>query len=316
MGGDAEGPPAAGSGLVMRISCRLYQPVSALAALFVSACGQPAPSETALPDEPETAPAPAPVPGSLELLWTASGFEAPEGAALAPDGSYFISNIGPGPEDAKDGNGYISKLNTDGTVANAKFAVGMDAPAGLAVKDGVLYAADRDGVAMFDAATGAAKGKVVMEGVGFLNDMTVWKGDVLVSDSGTATIHKVTPEGASVFATSEGWAGINGLLGDGDRLLIATMADGKLIDYRGPDVEEVIATGMKKADGVGIIPGGGYLISSWPGEIFHVGQDGTVTKVIDTEAEGILQNDLNVYGDIVIVPNWEPGTVTAWRIIP
>ena len=289
--------------------------VPALAAFVLTGCGQPAPAEPELVVLAEDVAPPAPIPGSLELLWTASGFEAPEGAALAPDGSYFISNIGPGPEDAKDGNGYVSKLNTDGTVAVAKFAVGMDAPAGLAVNDGILYAADRDGVAMFDAATGKAKGKAPIEGAGFLNDMTVWKGDVLVSDSGTATIHKITPEGATVFATSPGWDGINGILGDGDRLLIATMAEGKLIDYRGPDAETVIATGMKDADGIGLIPDGGYLVSSYPGEIFHVGGDGVVTRVIDTREEGIQQNDLNVYGDIVIVPNWAQGTVTAWKIV-
>ena len=288
---------------------------SAFAAILLSGCSSETPEKTAQPEalaqEVETRIAEA---RSLELVWMASGFEQPEGAALAPDGGYFISNIGPGPEMEKDGNGYISRLNADGTVAAAKFAGGLDAPAGLAVHEGVLYAADRDGVAMFDAATGAAKGKVVIEGVVFLNDMTVWKGDVLVSDSGTATIHKVTPEGASVFATNAGWEGINGVLGDGDRLLISTMTDGKLIDMRGPGAETVIATGMKDADGIGLVPGGGYLVSSWPGEIHHVGEDGVVTLMIDTRADGILQNDLSVFGDVVIVPNWEPGTVTAWKI--
>ena len=290
--------------------------IPSLAVLVLAACGGPAPEETAevavVAEEVETA-----VPGTraLELVWMASGFEQPEGAALAPDGGYFISNIGPGPETEKDGNGYISKLNADGTVAAAKFAEGLDAPAGLAVHEGVLYAADRDGVAMFDAATGAPKGKVVIEGVAFLNDMTVWKGDVLVSDSGTATIHKVTPEGASVFATNAGWEGINGILGDGDRLLITTMTEGKLIDLRGPETETVIAAGMKDADGVGLVPGGGYLVSSWPGEIHHVSEDGVVSLMVDTKADGILQNDLSVFGDVVIVPNWEPGTVTAWKIV-
>ena len=287
---------------------------SAFAAIVLSGCSSETPEQTAQPEalaqEVETRMAEA---RSLELVWMASGFEQPEGAALAPDGGYFISNIGPGPETEKDGNGYISWLNTDGTVAAAKFAEGLDAPAGLAVHEGVLYAADRDGVAMFDAATGAAKGKVVIEGVVFLNDMTVWKGDVLVSDSGTATIHKVTPEGASVFATNAGWEGINGILGDGDRLLISTMTEGKLIDLRGPGAETVIATGMKDADGIGLVPGGGYLVSSWPGEIYHVSEDGVVTLMIDTKADGILQNDLSVFGDVVIVPNWEPGAVTAWK---
>jgi len=287
-----------------------------LAGLLVSACNQATPAETELPVPEDVVPAPPAPPGSLEMLWIASGFEQPEGAALAPDGGYFISNIGPGDSGALDGNGYITRLNADGSIANARFAEGLHAPAGLTVHEGVLYAADRDGVALIDAATGASKGKVKMDGVVFLNDMTVWKGDVLVSDSGTATIHKVTPEGALGFATSTGWAGINGILGDGDRLLVSTMEEGKLIDVRSADSESVIASGMKDADGIGLVPGGGYLVSSWPGEIHHVGEDGAVTLLVDSKADGILQNDLSVFGDIVIVPNWEPGTVTAWKITP
>ncbi len=282
----------------------------ALSAVLLAACGQAAPPEAVTVAEMPAMSGS----GSLEVLWTTSGFEQPEGAEQAPGGGYFISNIGPGESGARDGNGYISKLNADGSVAAAKFAAGLDGPAGLAVKDGILYAADRDGVVMLDAVSGEARGKVLIEGAGFLNDMTVWNGDVLVSDSGTATIHKITPEGATVFASSADWEGINGILGDGDRLLITTMAEGKLIEFRGAGSERVIATGMKDADGVGLVPGGGYLVSSWPGEIHHVSETGEVTLLVDTKASGILQNDLNVYGDIVIVPNWEPGTVTAWRI--
>jgi hypothetical protein len=39
-----------------------------------------------------------------------------------------------------------------------------------------------------------------------------------------------------------------------------------------------------------------------------------VTTVLDTSAEKIFQNDLTIIGGLVIVPNWEPSTVTAWRI--
>ncbi|WP_353256057.1 hypothetical protein [Hyphomonas sp.] len=289
--------------------------VPALMMLALAGCGKPASEKAAQPD-PAAEQAEAADTGerSLEMIWMASGFEQPEGAALAPDGGYFISNIGPGDPADLDGNGHISKLNADGSVAAAKFAEGLDAPAGLAVHEGVLYAADRDGVAMFDASTGAPGGKVLIEGAGFLNDMTVWKGDVLVSDSGTATIHKITPEGASVFATNAAWDGINGILGDGDRLLIATMTEGKLIGLDSASAETLIAAGMKDADGIGLIPGGGYLVSSWPGEIHHVSPGGVVSLLMDTKADGILQNDLSVFGDVVIVPNWEPGTVTAWKI--
>ncbi|HAY07129.1 MAG TPA: hypothetical protein PKV67_14060 [Hyphomonas sp.] len=289
--------------------------LSGVSALVLAACGESRPGDTSVP--PVAAPEAAEATGSqsLELLWTASGFEQPEGAELAPGGGYFISNIGAGEAEALDGNGYITRLNADGTIASAKFAAGLHGPAGLVVHEGVLYAADRDGVAMIDAATGEVKGKVPVEGAQFLNDMTVFGGDVLVSDSGTATIHRITPEGAQVFASSEGWAGINGILGDGDRLLVSTMTEGKLIEMRSTDSERLIATGMVDADGIGLVPGGGYLVSSWPGQIHHVSEDGVVTTLVDTKEQGILQNDLSVFGAIVIVPNWEPGTVTAWKIV-
>ncbi|MFN7179674.1 hypothetical protein [Hyphomonas sp.] len=290
--------------------------LSGLSALVLAACDDSRPGDTSVP--PVAAPESAEATGSqsLELLWTASGFEQPEGAEQAPGGGYFISNIGPGEAGDLDGNGYITRLNADGTIASAKFAAGLHGPAGLVVHEGVLYAADRDGVAMIDAATGEVKGKVAVEGAQFLNDMTVFGGEVLVSDSGTATIHRITPEGASLFAYSADWAGINGILGAGDRLLITTMTEGKLIAWHNTETDEdVIATGMIDADGVGLVPGGGYLVSSWPGQIHHVSDDGTVTTLVDTKEQGILQNDLSVFGNIVIVPNWEPGTVTAWRIV-
>lgn len=289
--------------------------LSGLSALMLAACGESRPGNTSVPPVAEPEVAEATGSQSLEVLWTASGFEQPEGAELAPGGGYFISNIGTGEAGDLDGNGYITRLNTDGTIASAKFVVGLHGPAGLVVHEGVLYAADRDGVAMIDAATGEVKGKVPVEGAQFLNDMTVFGGEVLVSDSGTATIHRITPEGAQVFASSEGWAGINGIRGDGDRLLISTMTEGKLIEWRGADSERLIAAGMVDADGIGLIPGGGYLVSSWPGQIHYVSGEGAVTTLVDTKEQGILQNDLSVFGEIVIVPNWEPGTVTAWRIV-
>ncbi|MGE6697067.1 hypothetical protein ACQKH5_05195 [Hyphomonas sp. NPDC076900] len=40
-----------------------------------------------------------------------------------------------------------------------------------------------------------------------------------------------------------------------------------------------------------------------------------MTTLLDTQTGGILQSDLSVFGDVVIVPNWLPGTITAWRVV-
>ena len=214
-----------------------------------------------------------------------------------------------------DGNGFISKVGTDGTVLMQRWAEGLDAPKGMAVLGDTLYVADNDQVVTFDAHNGTKQDTIAIDGAQFLNDMTVWNGEVLVTDSGTSSIHRLTPEGPQLLGYSTDWAGINGILGDGDRLLITTMTEGYLIDLHGTETENIIARGMIDADGVGLVPGGGYLVSSWPGQIHYVSEDGQVTTLQDTKADGVLQNDLSVFGDVVIVPNWMPGTVTAWRVV-
>lgn len=295
----------------------------ALVLLALTACGAGEAPAADAPDaveaaveaeaeaEPDTAAANAP---RLEQLWVTSGFEAPEGAALGPDGSYFISNIA-GEGEARDGNGFISKVAADGTVLMMRWAEGLNAPKGMTVMGDTLYVADIDEVVTFDAHNGTRGETIAIEGAGFLNDVTVWQEAVLVSDSATGSLHRLTPEGPERVGTSDNWAGINGLLGDGDRLLITTMTAGHLIAYRGAEAGDVLASGMIDADGVGQVPGGGYLVSSWPGQIHFVSEDGQVTTLQDTREAGILQNDLSVFGDMVIVPNWMPGTVTAWRVV-
>lgn len=256
----------------------------------------------------------APPPPRLEKLWVAEGFSAPEGATRAPDGTYFISNVAGGGTD-KDGAGWISRIAGDGRVLDARWAEGLDAPKGMAVHDGALFVADIDRVRSFDAATGEPLDVWPIDGAGFLNDVAVWRGAVYVSDSRTARIHRLEEGAWPVWREGEVLGGVNGLLGDRKRLLVATMDEGALLEFDAKGAMRTIATGAVDADGIGLVRGGGVLLSAWRGDIFYVGKDGALTKLLDSRAEGVLQNDLMTDGDLVIVPNWRPGTVTGWRLI-
>lgn len=292
--------------------------LTGLSFMFAVACSRneaPAAPVSSPPAAPATAASEAPRP-RLEPLWLAQGFDAPEGVAPAPDGGYFISNVG-GDGEAKDGSGWISKLSADGEIIAAKFIDGLDGPKGMAILDGRLYVADIDRVRVFDAATGAPGELIAIDGAIFLNDATAWNGEVYVSDSATARVWRLAPEGPVIWREGEELKGVNGLLGVGDRMLISTMTSGSLYEATSSGGWREIATGMIDADGIGIVPvaaGGGYLVSSWPGEIHHASEAGVVTALLDTRETGILQNDLTMFGDVVIVPNWTPGTVTAWRM--
>jgi hypothetical protein len=252
---------------------------------------------------------------TLEREWLTQGFSNPEGVALAPDGALFISNV-QGEADARDGEGFISRVSTSGDILALKFIEGLDAPKGMAVHEGRLYVADIDTVRIFDAASGEALEAAPIEGARFLNDITVWQNDIFVSDSGAGRIWRLTGSSIELWREGEELAGVNGLNGVGDRMLISTMDSGSLFEATDAGGWRTIASGMANADGVGPIKEkpGGYLVSSWPGKIYHVSEKGAVTTLLDTMADKIFQNDLTIIDGLVLVPNWEPGTVTAWRV--
>jgi hypothetical protein len=253
---------------------------------------------------------------ALEQVWRAEGFSNPEGVAEAPDGALFISNVG-GEGDARDGDGFISRVSMSGEILELKFIEGLDGPKGMAVHDGHLYVADIDIVRIFDAATGAALDGAPIEGARFLNDVTVWQDDVFVSDSATGRIWRFTGTSIDLWREGDELRGVNGLTGAGDKMFVSTMTSGSLFEATASGGWRLIATGMENADGIGVVgkkSGGGFLVSSWPGQIHHVSKKGAVTTILDTSAEKIYQNDLTTVGDLVVVPNWEPSSVTAWRL--
>ena len=249
---------------------------------------------------------------SLEQVWVTSGLSAPEGVAIDGD-TLFISNV-VGEGDAKDGEGWITRLAMDGTVLEEKWVEGLNAPKGLAVRDGKLFVSDYDQYHVIDIASAQIENSYPVEGAGFLNDITVWQGGVYLSDSGSARIFQIDVNGYKEWLADDRLGGVNGLTPDGERLLIATMSSGSLFETKGARDLTEIATGMENADGIAVLDDGSYLVSSWPGQIWHVTTDGETTEIHNTVDIPVYQNDLTRVGDLIIVPNWQPGSVTAWRL--
>ncbi|WP_300395970.1 hypothetical protein [Henriciella sp.] len=298
------------------------KPAAFLPALFLltlAAC-QPAeetgaPAATAEREASETVEAPAPADAPVRLVeqWKAEGFNAPEGVAAAPGGGYFISNVAGNGND-KDGAGWVSKISETGEVLEAQFGpTTMNAPKGMVVDRGILYVADLDRIHLINPDDGTLLKTMEIDGAEALNDMTAWNATLLASDSQGSKIWRISGDESGIWLEDERLSGVNGLTPDGDRLLVATMASGTLYEVNEAGDLTEIATGMENADGIGLIEGG-YLVSSWPGQVWFVSEEGKVSEVLNTQEQGILQNDLTVFGNTVIIPNWMPGTVTAWTV--
>ena len=268
---------------------------------------------------PEAAKASGASPVSLTAMWTVDGLAGPESVLLSADrGFFYVSNVN-GEGEAKDGNGFISRISRDGIVLEREWATGLDGPKGMVLKDGKLYVADITRVVMIDAVTGKTEQVFDAPGAGFLNDVAMLAdGGVIISDSATGAIYRVEGNAASVWIKDPQLRIINGLLTVGGKLYITTMQGLLLEADPATKALKVLAEGLGNADGLARLQDGGFLVSEWPGRLFHVTASGEITTVSDTRASETYIHDFLVTDDltrkVLVVPNWEPGSLTQYDL--
>ncbi|MBS0296872.1 MAG: hypothetical protein JSR45_11220 [Proteobacteria bacterium] len=251
----------------------------------------------------------------LEKLWTLNGLSDPESVAMGADGSFlYVSNVN-GEPDAKDGNGFISRISPDGRMLQAHWADGLDGPKGVILKGSRLYAADIDQLVELDAGSGRILQRYPAPGAKFLNDTVVAPdGTVLVSDSATKRIYALQDGHMQVWAEAPELDGVNGLYAEPDRLTVITMGGLLLrMDYRSRAIT-VLTRGLGDGDGLAAAGDGHYLATEWPGRIYDIAPDGEARTLVDSRAGPTYANDVMLAGDRLYVPNMKPGSVTAYRV--
>ncbi len=252
---------------------------------------------------------------SLTLRWRVEGLANPESAALSEDSSFlYVTNVN-GEGEAKDGNGFISRISVDGQVLEREWARGLNGPKGIMRGGDALYVSDIDQMVVVDAATGAVRRRVAIPGARFLNDLTFApSGEVLIADSGGARIYAIASDSAVTWLENELLDSINGLLPEPERLVVTTMAGRLLaVDYETRAIT-TLAEGLGDADGVAAIGGGRYLVSEWPGLMHVVNRDGTHETLLDTRTENRYLNDFLLAGSVLYQPHWEPGAFSAYDV--
>ena len=268
-------------------------------------------------------------PPRLVEAWSTPGFANPESVALSADRRFlYVSNVN-GEGDARDGNGYISRLGLDGKVLHAQWSSGFDAPKGLALRGQRLFVSDVSRLVEIDARDGRILARHDVAGAKFLNDVAIAPkrtpiaGGVLVSDSATARIHLWRDGRMSTWLEDPSLRSINGLLPERDRLIVTTMQGLLLaVDWKTRAIT-TLAEGIGDGDGVVALGDGAHFVGEWPGRLFHVA-DGELEVLIDSREAKRYINDFILIdaaiGDhgrrvrTLIVPSWEPGVVAAYRV--
>jgi hypothetical protein len=144
-------------------------------------------------DVGDSGPLPAISPGHELETVEGVGFETP--ASVIHDEAvdiYLVSNVNGEPL-ARDGNGFISRMEPGGRliglrwIEGGKDGVELNAPKGMAILGDTLFVADIDCVRLFNRRSGDPMGSVCPDGASNLHDLAVKRrGPLYVTDRGGA----------------------------------------------------------------------------------------------------------------------------------
>lgn len=177
------------------------------------------------------------------------GLQSPHSFLADPSGkAYFISNVN-GEPDARDNNGFITKLDSAGRIVTLKFIAGGDgsvelhAPKGMALVDPILYVVDLDTLRGFDKNTGKPVVTISLAGHGSaahrritLTDVAAnGQGLLYLSDTAGNSIYRVDAarqHAVSVFVHDERLAGPSGVAihPQTGHIIVVSWDKGKILD--------------------------------------------------------------------------------------
>jgi len=195
------------------------------------------------------------------LVATVTGLSGPEAVRYDPQQDvYFVANFN-GRSDALDNNGFISRVQPDGTIENLQFIMGgrgdatLHAPRGMTIAGDTLWVADVDAVRGFHRRTGAQVANVDFTGrdVGFLNDVArAVDGSLYVTDTGRNRIYRISGRTISVAIEDTTLNRPNGITWDA--------AAGRMIvvPYGGRQTHLGWRPGQSNTDVAATVPGGRF----------------------------------------------------------
>lgn len=253
------------------------------------------------------------------------GIATPESVYVDTGSGWIFASQIDGAPDGRDGRGRIVQLGGDGHVMSANWVTGLNAPKGLRSHDGTLWTADLDEVVGIDIASAKVTSRTRIAGAMFLNDVAVGgDGTVYVSDMMANKIYAVQNGKASVFVEGELLEWPNGMVVDGNRLIVggwgkpkpdfSTDVPGRLfsIDLQSKQKTLITPKPFANIDGVELDGRGGYIITDYlKGAVMQVSATGEARE-LRTFMPGTA--DLAFVGGTAIIPHMNENKVASYDL--
>ncbi|MCT1526140.1 SMP-30/gluconolactonase/LRE family protein [Sphingobacterium hotanense] len=250
----------------------------------------------------------------LTQLWESKEqLPVPESVLYVPERSELFVTLIDGDGSTADGKGGVAILNLDGSMKNATWVQGLNAPKGMALYKDQLYIADINEVVVVDIITGNVINQIKIPDSKFLNDVAVDRaGKVYVSDTRDAKIYQLHNNRPTLFMSDV--PNVNGL----------RVIDGSLYAMAGPELwkidgkanKTVIAKGLKLGgDGLEPVGDGSFLVTCWGGLIYHITAQGQVTELLDVQGKmNTADLGYNPKDRILYVPTFNSNSVVAYQL--
>lgn len=216
----------------------------------------------------------------------------------------------------KDGNGYITKLSTEGKIINSKWATGLSAPKGMGISQGKLYVTNIDEVVEIDLSNGAVVNRFTHPRAINLNDIAVTgNGNVYISDSKGDCLFQIKNNKLEILSDSPEVKASNGLYLEKGLLLLGQQNRIAAFDLLSLKVSALIEN-TGSIDGIEAIGHNTYLISDWMGHIYEVEPGKEKKLLLDTTPikKNAADIGFNRSENILYVPTFFKNGVTAYKL--
>ncbi len=265
---------------------------------------------------------------TAEPVWKTEGFDGPESALYDSKRNHvYVSNVNGSPTE-KNGQGYIATLSPEGNLVEKTWVSGLDAPKGMALVDSMLFVTDIDRLVAIDVDTGKVSATYPVAEAKFLNDVAAAPdGRLFVSDMFTDTIYTLSGEKLEIFVQGNELTGPNGLLVEGNKLVVAswgkikegfeteTPGDLNTVDLSSKKISTLgDGTPVGHLDGIEPDEFGAYLVTDWMvGGLYRIKPSGEAELLLDLNQGSA---DLGVIPEkkLAIVPMMNDGSVVAYRV--
>jgi DNA-binding beta-propeller fold protein YncE len=226
----------------------------------------------------------------------------------------YVSNINGKPTD-KDGNGFISLLDTTGTVKSLEWVKGFDAPKGMGVRNDSLIVSDIDRIHIVSIEESKIIQTIKVEGASFLNDILILAdGSALITDMTEDKIMILKDGKVDTWLEDTLLIKPNGLEHHKKNIVVGVKNSVISINAETKEIK-VLVDETGPVDGLIHLSGNKFIISDWAGRIMQVNPSEKVVLSNTTE-ENMQAADLGYIPDKkwVLIPTFFDNRVIASQL--